>query len=260
MLTVEEIKTYPLGAPHKPWLSQEAAELYGVRYSVHEESGALDAVYYSYKKRGEVVRYKARTLPKKFWATGENTPSLFGEDLIGSSGKFLVVTEGEDDALAACSMFLACGKKYRVVSLNEGANAENDDGTVTLKSLLLKRIPLLAKFEKVVLAFDNDEAGKPYAAALAEKLAPLTSVHILEFPEGIKDADDMCKAGRARDFMQCVNNSREYIPEGVIQGKDITVPSLQKILVQGLSLPYPGLQDRLHGLRPGEITLMCAGS
>ncbi len=260
MPSVQEINQYPLGAPHKPWLSQEAAELYGVRYSVNEETGALDAVYYPYKKRGEVVKYKPRYLPKTFSSVGANTPSLFGEDLVGSSGRFLVLHEGEDDALAGYTMLLACGKKYRVVSLQDGANEERDDGVVPLSAPLLKRLPLLAKFEKVVLAFDNDSAGKGYANALAEKLAPLTSVYILDFPQGVKDADEMCKAGKAWEYMQCINNAREYIPEGVIQGKDVPLSLLQETSVQGLSLPYPELQRMLHGLRPGEITLLCAGS
>ena len=49
---------------------------------------------------------------------------------------------------------------------------------------------LLAKFKEVYIAFDGDYAGRKGAEKLGNDLAPFTSVHILDIPEG-KDPDTL---------------------------------------------------------------------
>jgi DNA primase len=51
---------------------------------------------------------------------------------------------------------------------------------------------ILSKFSKILIAFDGDEAGREGANKLANELAPLVDVEILDLPEG-KDPDKLDK-------------------------------------------------------------------
>lgn len=52
---------------------------------------------------------------------------------------------------------------------------------------LIKKLP----FQKIVIATDNDEAGRSVANKLADKLSDSKEVFILQYPKGIKDPGDM---------------------------------------------------------------------
>ena len=253
-IDVSQIKQYSIRSlTHRP-IRKEVCERFSVRVSVREEDGEVDTIYYPYYVGDDIVSYKVRKLPKEFYAAGEQGKAgLFGVQSIRKTGKLLVITEGEDDCLAAYQMLLDLGKNYNVTSLPNGANS---DGVVD--RAIKRSIDLLKEFENIVLCMDMDEPGQATAKALANFLSPFTKVRIMSLP--VKDASDMLVAGKGDEFWECLCKATEFKAEGVVSGTDIKYEDLFKPMQEGYSLPYPLLQRKIHGLRKGELVTLTAGS
>lgn len=253
-MKVSEARALPIRAlRHKP-ISKDVCEKFGVRITTDEETGQINEVYYPYVKNNEVVAYKIRTIPKSFSWIGDNKDaSLFGLNAVKQKGKFLVVTEGEDDCLAISEMLRRKNKQYNVVSIPNGADQK---GTIDKK--VKSCVDFFSGFETILVAFDMDEPGQESAKSFAHWLAPFCEVRILSLPRN--DSADMLINGEIDLWMDCLRNSEEYKPDDVVCGSDLTLDDLKKPLPEGYSIPYPSLQDKLQGLRKQELTLMCAGS
>ena len=250
------IQQYCTGHPFRREIRQDVCQDYGVLYSTGG-SGQPESILYLYRDdQGAVIDAKKKTEQKDFYAiTGKiSKAALFGKHLIGPRRRqFLILTEGEDDALAAASMYRDIGKDYAVVSIQNGANSSGK-----LDQALLREMPFLQEFQCVALCLDQDEPGQATAKAIAEVLAPHCDVRLVALPE--KDAYDMLHKHKAQEFYDCVSQAQPYTPEGIIEGVDIDFAELREPCVPGYTLPYPRLQHKTHGLRKGEITLLCAGS
>ena len=96
---------------------------------------------------------------------------------ISKADKFVVITEGEFDAMAVHQQ-----TGFPAISLPQGAN-----------SLPEKLTPILDQFEKIVLWMDNDEAGKLGAEKISSKIG-VKRVHIVKHNFGnLKDANDFLR-------------------------------------------------------------------
>jgi len=76
----------------------------------------------------------------------------------------------------------------------------------------------------------------------------------------MKDASDYLIEGKVELFAKCMAGAKEYSPEAIVKGQDIAFEDLRKPKQKGYELPYPELQNKLKGLRKGELTLLTAGS
>ena len=96
-------------------LSEETCKRYQVTVD-YAPDGTIETHYYPYhdKDTGELVAAKKRTVKtKQFSASGDQSNvGLFGQKHCRGKGKYLVVTEGELDAMSVYEMF---GQKYDVV-------------------------------------------------------------------------------------------------------------------------------------------------
>ena len=101
---INEISSYPsVDLPNKKLRGRTLAK-FGVVVALSEEDGATpDFVCYPYSKEGKLVGYKIKRVKDKvIWSVG----SLKGCDLFGweqalkSGASRLIITEGEDDAMA----------------------------------------------------------------------------------------------------------------------------------------------------------------
>ena len=95
-------------------LTEETCRRYNVR--VDSNPNVIRFPYYSGSK---LVAYKERDTDKNFTWKGKNEDhQLFGQQLFGTKGKTIVVTEGELDAMAYYQV-----KKWPAVSVPNGAKA-----------------------------------------------------------------------------------------------------------------------------------------
>jgi twinkle protein len=243
---------------HKP-ISKEVCEKFGVRVEIGEETGAIEKIYYPYvDSKGNVVAYKVKSpnKPKKeryHWLGEPGKATMFGINAVRRKGNLLIVTEGEDDCLAVSEMLKIMGKNYNVVSIPNGANESGK-----LDKQVTKSVNFFTNYKQIALCFDMDEPGKETASAMAYWLAPFCKVRVVNLPR--KDSGDMLINNEHNIWWSCLGDADEYKPDDVIAFSDLSLEDLKRPLPEGYKLPYPVLQDKLQGLRKGEVTLVCAGS
>jgi twinkle protein len=201
----------------------------------YDETGRLVAWKVRYKDQGE----------KKFAWTGEpKAAGLFGQNVSRDSGKMIVVTEGEIDAL---SVSQAQGNKWPVVSVPNGAhNAKKD---------LAKHVDWLEGFEKIILAFDNDDAGRQAVEDCALLFTP-GKVYDCRLP--LKDANEMIKAGRSKELVDAIWGAKAYRPDGIRSVADLREEA-RKPVEWGLAWPFETLTHATYGIRRGEVYTFGAG-
>ncbi|MBC6414729.1 MAG: toprim domain-containing protein [Chromatiales bacterium] len=215
-----------------------------------DPDGKPESHFYPFTKDGETVAWKERKLPKEFRTHGDFAGAeLFGQNV--ASGKLLVVTEGELDAMAVAQAWhTKYNRFYAVVSLPNGVNS--------VKSLLINR-DFIRSFETVVLMFDQDEVGKA-AVDEAAKIVGMGRCKVAKLPA--KDPCDVLKEFGADTLVKAVYNAQTWSPAGIVMGEAIWDQFMARKNTE--SLPYPdclgGLNEKLGGIRAGEITLFTSGT
>ena len=113
------------------------------RLKIHKDDDKLRFHYCD--SNGAVIGAKVKTKDKDFYVEGNLDGSFFGQHLCPSTGKRIVITEGELDA-ASC---LEVAPTWPVVSLPTGAAGA--------KRAIQKNLQFLQGYDEVVLFFDNDD-------------------------------------------------------------------------------------------------------
>jgi len=120
---------------------------------------------------------------------------------VGPNDKFLVITEGEYDAMAVHQE-----TKFPCVSLPQGAS-----------HLPKQLMPFFDRFEKIYLWLDADEVGKRSAEKYAEALGPNRtfiidpSFNIEDFASYPKDANDALRQGL--DFRKIMTENTRWLDQ-----------------------------------------------
>lgn len=200
-----------------------------------------------YVTSGSVTSQKIRFRDKTFAILGEGKKlPLFGQNVWSGTGKMVVITEGEIDALSVSQVQ---DNKWPVVSLPNGAKSA--------ATAIAHALEWLDGYERVVLMFDEDAPGREAIEAAASVLPP-GKCYIARLP--LKDANACLMAGKALEIKNAIWNATPYRPDSIVSGSDL----LNKILTYkqplGLELPYKGLQALTRGLRRGELITLVAGT
>lgn len=242
LLTGEAVEIKRLAKRH---ITEETARKYSYGISTYNGKPVQIANYHD-PKSGQLVAQKLRFENKDFTVLGDLKPAgLFGQHLARSGGKMIVVTEGEIDAMSVAQ---AMGLKWPAVSIPNGASGAY--------KALAKQIEWLESFETVVLAFDQDDAGREAAEECAALFSP-GKVKIATLPR--KDANEMLQAGETRELVDAIWGAREWRPDGVVNLADIW-EKVSKPVVMGTKFPWTGLNNLLYGMRPQEVIVLTAGS
>jgi len=206
--------------------------------------------HYYFDSNGKVVGAKVRTKDKEFRCEGE-VKTLFGmqnfRHKTTSKTSKLVITEGEMDAMSVWE----AQPNWDVVSIPNGAQSA--------KKAFQNNYEWINYYDKVVIFFDNDEAGQKAAKEAASVLPPGKA--FIGFLEDYKDASEALQAGDS-EAIRAVHNydHLQYQPDGIVDAKTllelVTTPSPPA----DHDYPFKGLQDKLHGIRYGELVTLTAGS
>lgn len=227
-------------------------------YGVTRYRGQPAQVACYYDDDGNMVAQKVRLPGKDFRVIGDLKKALpFGSHVWPRTGRSIVVTEGEIDAL---SMSQVQDNKWPVVSIACGADKpENDEGEALPMNKVRKYFGMHREyfmgFEKVVLMFDNDEPGTASAKVAAEVLGP--TAHIATLP--LKDANDMLLAGRVEELVSAMWRAKKYQPDGILTLSEVAGNIIGKQPTPGLSLCLPTLSKLAFGRRYGEVWALGAG-
>jgi len=213
-------------------------------YRIYRDGDTLRFPYFT--SDGVLKGVKIKNKKKIFKYEGETTDTLFGQHLFPSSGKRIVIYEGELDAASGYEAMSG----WPHVSLPHGAASAKKD--------VQKQIPLLQGYQEIVLFFDSDEPGRKAAEETASILPP-GKVKVARL-EGYNDPSEALQANDAEAIRKAIWDSQPYRPDGIIEGK-----TLQKLVTTPIppadhDYPFQGLQDKLHGIRYQELTTITSGS
>lgn len=197
---------------------------------------------------GEVVGQKVKAKGKKFTVRGDlKSAGLWQQHRWESGGKHLLITEGETDCLAWQSV---SGDRYAAVSIPNGAAGA--------EKAIRQNIEFVESFGRVVLCFDNDEAGRAAADAVSNVLTP-GKCAVMSLPEGCNDICDAVSRGKGSELTQAFWRASPKRPDGIVAGQDL-VDALMNPPALGISYPWQGLTEKLGGIRPKELVTITAGT
>jgi twinkle protein len=180
------------------------------------------------------------------WVGEPKSCGLFGQQLWRDSGKMVVVTEGEIDAMSISQIQ---DNRWPVVSIRSGAAGAKKD--------IAKASAWLEGFEKVVFAFDMDDPGRKAMAECAILLSP-GKAHVWNCP--LKDANEMLQAGRIKELMDAIWGAKVFRPDGIVSAEDTWDILMAEEPNSNIPYPWKQLQAKTRGMRLGEIVTFCAGS
>ena len=249
--SLQDISNYDSAGVRERGLTKTACDEYDMKVS-YDSNGTVNAHYYPYTVKGKIVAYKKRTLPKEFRVVGDLKNAkleLFGQSKFQPGGFKVIITEGELDAIAVQQAMLNKYKKvYPVVSLPSSSN---------MKILVANR-DWLRSFKEVILMFDQDDAGEK-AVAEAAKIIGWDKTKVASL-----SSNDPCDAliANPSEIISSVFSARRYTPAAIVRGEAIWEAYVERKSVK--SVPYPkcleGLNDKLDGMRKGEIVLFTSGT
>lgn len=238
-------------------LRKASLDAYGVKVGYDERDGKTPRiVFFPMTKDGEIVRYKARLLgQKQMWSIGvDNDVDMFGwEQALGSGAKRIIITEGEYDAIAMHRILETyTTESYKdfipaVVSLPNGSSSAT-------KAITKAYSKLKKTFTDVILAFDQDDAGKK---AVEDVMKILPDAKVVELP--CKDANEAIIKGMGKAVWRAVTFAADK-PKNtrLIKGSALREAAMKRPEM-GLSWPYEGLTKLTRGIRRGETNYFGAG-
>ena len=230
-------------------ISEETAKNFGVRV-VYDSEGKINKHYYPYYKGNTLVAYKIRSIANKgFKSEGDiQEAGLFGQQVCNAGGKYITITEGECDALAAYEL---TGSKWPVVSIKNGAQSATKD--------IKKNLQFFDNFENIIICFDNDKPGRDAAKSVAS-LFPPNKARIMNLPQGYKDANDMLIENKHKEFVDCFWQAKTVTPAGIIRTSERMTEWKDRTKKESTPYPWQGLNDKLFGIRKGELVTFTGGT
>lgn len=254
-----DVATYPTVTIASRKLRADGLEYFGVRTSLSESDGSTPtAAYYPYTKRGKITGYRVKTLDgsKKFYSIGDlKDVDLFGwEQALASGAKRLIITEGEDDAIALTRIIeLNTKTEYKdfkpaVVSLTHGSMSAK-------KCLTRAKNEINKHFREVVFCFDQDEPGEK---AVKDGLLVLPQARVANLP--YKDAQECLAKGFGKAAFKAVTfNIQEAKNTKLVFGSQLHEEGRKEPQWGDLTWPWDKLNQTTRGIRFGETIYVGAG-
>jgi len=175
-------------------LRKDTLEQFGVKIGLSEEDGETPySINYPYRVDGKLVAYKIKLLAnKKIWSVGDQKDvDFFGwQEAIDRGAKRLIITEGEDDAVAGTKILELYTKDDFVD--NMPALVSLPHGSASAAADLTRLLPKIKQygFKDISFCFDMDAAGEKATEACC-KVCPQATV--IALPK--KDLNDCLKEG-----------------------------------------------------------------
>ena len=226
---------------NKRKLSEKTCE----HYKIYRDGELLRFPYFN--SNGVLQGFKTKNKLKEFKYEGTSTDTLFGQHLIPSTGKSIIVYEGELDAASGWEAY----PNWPHVSLPHGAASAKKD--------IQKQLQLFQGYKEVILFFDKDEAGRRATEQVAA-LLPSGTAKIANLADPYKDASDALQAGDTEAIRKAIWNAETYRPDGIVEGKSLLELVTNPSPPCDYEYPFAGLQQMSHGIRFGELVTITSGT
>ena len=214
--------------------------------------------FYPETRGGKLLGYKSRTFPKSFGYENKGQTGV-KNDLAGQV-KFkdlqfrdIVLTGGEEDMTAFFQQFDEYQKKRFSNSDSEYAHMPVVSPTVGEGSSLNQirnNYDFINRAERIYIGYDNDDAGRKAAAAVAE-IFPREKVFLIYWSYNDPNGAIYNKEGRdfsaqtIRDFY----NAKPYYSNGILSSQEADGLIEEELLRPKMPLPpfMRGLQEKMAG-------------
>ena len=229
-------------------IPQAIRERYGVKSEISEVTGDIVTHYYPRTAKGDIVNYKVRNItPKSFTKLlkGIKDSELFGMKSLRGTPRTVLITEGEEDAMAA--HFMLSGKVFNIacLSLPDGSGSMSSVG---------ESLDFLSKMDRVYFCPDQDEEGQK---AIDKIVSLLPDIKILK-DLSEKDANEMLIQKKHKEFLNSFNRAEKYSPPFLVEVKDV-IDDACKLPEWGRLWPWPRMNKNTFGMRDGEGLYLGAG-
>lgn len=214
----------------------DAYEFYGVQMEMNEAGDRIEKVFYPTYRDGKHVGYRNRKRFEAWMDQVKKKPELegvlkdfsggigdtkkgiemFGQHLFEPGGKRLIITCGEEDAIATYHMTKLQTKfdgGYPTVSVPSGEDVSG----------VKPNLEYISSFEEIYIIADQDKQGAIFQEDLC-KLLPVGKVRLVKLPKGIKDPSQMwtnCKGTKqhnnaAKALYRSLFSAEKYSPAGIM--------------------------------------------
>lgn len=241
--------------------------LFSIKVGVSEVDGKTpETVYYPYRKKGKLTGYRVKLLPKdggakRVWSIGDLKNNEAGDvepfgwqEAIARGGKKLIITEGEDDAVATEVIMDRYTKEEwkdhmpAIISLPHGAGNAHE-------SLSKWKKEILGRWKDITLAFDQDRAGEE---AIQKCMLVLPEAKTVKLSS--KDINQCWIDGWGKATFEALTfNAEKPKNSRLVFGDDLHEEAKEAPKYGELSWPYAHLNEVTRGIRLGETIYIGAG-
>ena len=242
------LKVTPIALP-KRGITKETCELFG--YGQGEYRGQPVQVATYKDQFGKDVAQHVRFQDKKFiWIGDMSKVQLWGQHLWrqhGSNGSvFVTCCEGEIDCMSASQIQ---GNKFPCISIPSGVQSA--------AKYLAANYKWLDSFCRIVLCFDNDEAGEKASEKCMEVL-PKGKVAIARLDR--KDVNEHLVLNEGELVKDRLWKARPVRPDSLINAADAWDLFNKETSLPISDFPYPKLNEYTRGLFPSQLFTIASGS
>lgn len=222
-------------------IRSDISKYFGVRYQYNEEDGSVVKSLYPCTKDYEISGYKVRVHPKdfrgSFGETGKDC-DLFGQFRFKTHSGIILVVGGEVDQLSAFQMLKDAQKDDR---FDPVAVVCSTIGETSAAKQIQQRYEWFSGAKKIIVAMDNDEAGRKATEAVVDVL-PKGKVYVMNLR--YKDPNEYLTNGKSNEFISDFWAAKPYTPEGVKSAAE----SFDEI-VNEITKPRIGLPPYMHRMQ-----------
>lgn len=190
---------------------------------------------------------------KDIWMmNGSNTKRMtfFGINAIPSAAKTVILCEGETDTMSMAEVF----PEFGVLGI---------PGSDTAEKCVKEALHVLKTFNRIILAFDNDEAGNK-ARDVALSLLPPGKTFVSNLPSDVKDINELLVADRRDDIKRIIRDAKQVTPKGVVDSEDFKNRVLNFIYnrdaARGASTGFKSIDKATGGCAPGKVITIAGGT
>ena len=227
-----------------------------------DSNGIVLARYYPETEDGKIVGYKCRNHPKDFrygkiGKTGINS-DLSGEVKFKSGGKYVLITAGEEDKVAAYQMLKDSQVERGQGEFESVAVVSPTTGEPSAARQIARRYDFLDTFDVIIIGMDNDDVGRESAKAIA-KVLPEDKVKIVLWSG--KDPNQMLLDGKQKQFVRDFYNAKPYVEDGIKSSASMMDAVMAELDTPRLTLPhymYKMQNNMGGGILDGTITNVIA--
>lgn len=248
--TVGSGATPRLHPKHAAWIEARgiSADLAAKLGLVTVTEGGAAWLAVPYVERGRTVNHKYRLTREKRHRMDPDAPLvLWNHDcLLEESDQPLVICEGEWDAMTALQL------GWRAVSVPNGAPSEASEDPANTKryEFLWRARDLVNRVPRIVLATDDDSAGKALRADLIALLGADRCAFV-EYPFPAKDLNEVLLDHGPDAVHKALREARPVPVKGLYRLSDFPAPGP----VATIPLGIPVLADLLPVV-PGTLTIL----